>query len=141
MGLILALLLFYLPWVRPNWAVWPVIPLAVAQLVLLGLGTGLAVSALTTRYRDLQVLVGFGMQLWMYASPIVYPLSAAEGALGRILRLNPVTVPVELIRYAILGQGTIVPAYLALSWAITLLVAVFGVMIFNHVEKTFMDTV
>ena len=118
------------------------VPLVVLQVMLLGLGVGIIVSALTTKYRDLAIAVGFGVQLWMYATPIVYPLSQlGDGLMKTILLINPVTAPVELIRYAVLGRGTIEPAYLALSWAITALVAVFGVMLFNHVEKTFMDTV
>lgn len=141
LGLILGMLLFYLPRVQPNWAAWLVIPLAAAQLGLLGLGTGLAVSAMTTRYRDLQVLVSFGMQLWMYASPVVYPLSSAEGVLGQILRLNPVTAPVELIRYALLGQGTVDLGSYGLSLVLTLAAALLGAGLFSRVERTFLDTV
>lgn len=141
MGLVLGLLLFYLPQVQPNWGAWLGIPLAVIQLGLLGLGVGLAVSALTTRYRDLQVLVTFGMQLWMYASPIVYPLSGAEGVLGQILRLNPVSAPVELIRYALLGQGTVELGSYGLSIALTLAALVAGAGLFARAERTFLDTV
>ena len=84
----------------------------------------------------------FGVQLWMYATPIVYPMSQlGAGWMRTILMVNPVTAPVEVFRYAVLGQGTIMPGYLALSWAVTAAVVVIGVMIFNRVEKTFMDTV
>lgn len=141
MGLILALLLFYLPQAQPNWDAWLGIPLAVVQLGLLGLGAGLAVSALTTRYRDLQVLVQFGMQLWMYASPIVYPLSGAKGVLGQILRLNPVSAPVELIRYALLGSGTVDLRSYGLSTVLTLLTLLAGAGLFSRAERTFLDTV
>ena len=128
--------------VHPNWAAWLLIPVALVHLGVMGMGFGVIISSMTTKYRDLAILVNFGVQLWMYATPIVYPLSQlGDGLMKTILLINPVTAPVELIRYAILGQGTIVPAYMALSWVITVLVAVFGVMIFNHVEKTFMDTV
>ena len=128
--------------VSPNWWAWLLIPVALVHLGVMGLGFGIIISSLTTKYRDLAILVNFGVQLWMYATPIVYPLSQlGDGLMKTILLINPVTAPVELIRYAVLGRGTIVPAYLALSWAITALVAVFGVMLFNHVEKTFMDTV
>ncbi len=128
--------------VAPNWGAWLLIPVALVHLGVMGMGFGVIISSMTTKYRDLGILVGFGVQLWMYATPIVYPLSQlGDGLMKTILLINPVTAPVELIRYAILGQGTIVPAYMALSWVITVLVAVFGVMIFNHVEKTFMDTV
>jgi len=128
--------------VHPNWGAFLLIPFVLLHLGLMGLGFGIIISSMTTKYRDLAILVNFGVQLWMYATPIVYPLSQlGDGLMKTILLINPVTAPVEIFRYAVLGQGTIVPAYLALSWAITLLVAVFGVMIFNHVEKTFMDTV
>ena len=144
MILVMIFLAYYLAKgaVSPNWWAWLLIPVALVHLGLMGLGFGIIISSLTTKYRDLAILVNFGVQLWMYATPIVYPLSQlGDGLMKTILLINPVTAPVELIRYAVLGRGTIVPAYLALSWAITILVAVFGVMLFNHVEKTFMDTV
>lgn len=144
MILVMIFLAYYLAKgaVSPNWWAWLLIPVALVHLGVMGLGFGVIISSLTTKYRDLAILVNFGVQLWMYATPIVYPLSQlGDGLMKTILLINPVTAPVELIRYAVLGQGTIVPAYLALSWAITALVAVFGVMLFNHVEKTFMDTV
>ncbi len=128
--------------VHPNWAMWPLIPLVLLHLGLLGLGTGIIISSLTTKYRDLAILVGFGVQLWMYATPIIYPLSQLGGGTIRtLLLINPVTQPVEIFRSAVLGQGTIVPQYLALSIGITIAVALFGAMLFNRVEKNFMDTV
>ena len=128
--------------VHPNWTAWLLIPLVLLHLGVMGLGFGIIISSLTTKYRDLAILVTFGVQLWMYATPIVYPLSTlGAGTMRTILLINPVTAPIEIFRYAVLGQGTIVPAYLALSWGITIFVAVFGVMLFNRVEKTFMDTV
>ena len=144
MILVLLFLAYYLAKgaVSPNWWAWLLIPVALVHLGVMGLGFGIIISSLTTKYRDLAILVNFGVQLWMYATPIVYPLSQlGDGLMKTILLINPVTAPVELIRYAVLGRGTIVPAYLALSWAITALVALVGVMLFNHVEKTFMDTV
>ena len=128
--------------VYPHWGAWLLIPLVLIHLGLLGLGFGIIISSLTTKYRDLAILVTFGVQLWMYATPIVYPLSQlGDGLMKTALLINPVTAPVEVFRYAVLGQGTIMPGYLALSWAVTLVVVVVGVMIFNRVEKTFMDTV
>ena len=144
MILVLIFLAYYLVKgaVSPNWWAWLLIPVALVHLGVMGLGFGIIISSLTTKYRDLAILVNFGVQLWMYATPIVYPLSQlGDGLMKTILLINPVTAPVEVFRYAVLGQGTIVPAYLALSWAITALVALVGVMLFNHVEKTFMDTV
>lgn len=144
MLMVLAFLAFYVitGQVHPHWEAWLLLPVVLVHLGLLGLGFGIIISSLTTKYRDLAILVTFGVQLWMYATPIVYPLSQlGDGLMKTILLINPVTAPVEVFRYAILGQGTIMPQYLALSWAITIVVVVIGVMIFNKVEKTFMDTV
>ena len=144
MLLVLAFLAYYviIGQVHPHWEAWLLIPVVLLHLGLLGLGFGIIISSLTTKYRDLAILVTFGVQLWMYATPIVYPLSQlGNGWMKTVLLINPVTAPVEVFRYAVLGQGTIMPQYLALSWAITIVVVVVGVMIFNKVEKTFMDTV
>lgn len=144
MLLVLAFLAYYLiaGQVQPNWGAWLLIPVVLVHLGLLGLGFGIIISSLTTKYRDLAILVTFGVSLWMYITPIVYPLSQlGDGLMKTILLVNPVTAPVEVFRYAVLGQGSIMPGYLALSWGITLLVVIAGVMIFNRVEKTFMDTV
>lgn len=128
--------------VHPNWVGWLLIPVELLHLGLLGMGCGIIVSSLTTKYRDLSVLVGFGVSLWMYITPIVYPMSTPTVPWMRtILMLNPVTMPVELLRWAILGVGSVHFGFYALSWAVTLAVAVLGVMIFNKVERTFMDTV
>ena len=142
------LVFFFLAWfliqgaVNPNWTVWLLIPVVLLHLGMLGMGCGIIVSSLTTKYRDLAVLVDFAVQLWMYATPIVYPLSMLEGGWMRTaLLINPVTAPVELFRYAVLGQGAVMPGALALSWAITIAVLMIGIIIFNKVEKTFMDTV
>lgn len=144
MLMVLVLLIYYVidGAVQPNWMAWLLVPLALLHLGLLGLGCGIVISSLTTKYRDLAILVTFGVQLWMYITPIVYPMSQlGDGIVKTMLMLNPVTAPVEVIRYAILGQGTIVPGYMLLSVCVTIAVVVLGVMIFNKVEKTFMDTV
>lgn len=144
MVLVLAFLAYYVVTgqVHPNWEAWLLIPVVLVHLGLLGLGCGIIISSLTTKYRDLAILVTFGVQLWMYATPIVYPLSHLDnGVMKTVLLFNPVTAPVELLRYAVLGQGTVMPGYLALSALVTVIVAIVGVMIFNKVEKTFMDTV
>ena len=128
--------------VHPHWEAWLLIPLELIHLGILGMGFGIIVSSLTTKYRDLTVLVGFGVSLWMYLTPIVYPMSTvAEGWMRTALMLNPVTIPVEMMRYAILGKGTFHLGFYGLSWAVTLVVAVLGIMIFNKVERNFMDTV
>ena len=128
--------------VQPNWHAWTLIPLVLLELGMLGLGCGIIISSLTTKYRDLSILVSFGVQLWMYATPIVYPMSALEdGWMKTILLINPVTAPVELFRYAVLGQGTIMTGSLVLSGVLSVAILLLGVMVFNKVEKTFMDTV
>lgn len=144
MILVIGFLIYYviIGAVSPNWLSWLLIPVILIHLGVMGLGFGLIVSSLTTKYRDLSILVTFGIQLWMYATPIVYPLSQlGDGIVKTILMINPVTAPVELFRYAVLGQGTIDPLYLGISWIVTIIVAVFGIMIFNKVERNFMDTV
>lgn len=144
MIMVLTLLAYYVltGQVTPHWTSLLLLPIVLLHLGLLGLGCGIIISGLTTKYRDLAILVTFGVQLWMYATPIVYPLSQlGDGLMKTILLINPVTAPVEVFRYAILGHGTIMPFYLALSWVITLFVVVVGIMIFNKVERTFMDTV
>lgn len=144
MILVLAFLVYYVATgaVHPNWLAWLLIPVVLLNLGIMGLGCGIIISSLTTKYRDLSILVSFGVQLWMYATPIVYPISQIDNELFRtILMINPATAPIELFRYALLGQGTISIPSLVFSWVFTIAVAVFGIMVFNKVEKTFMDTV
>ena len=128
--------------VAPNWGAWIMIPVELVHLGILGMGFGIIVSSMTTKYRDLTVLVDFGVQAWMYLTPIVYPLSTvAEGWMKNLVMINPVTSSVEIMRYAILGKGTIDLGYYGLSWVVTMTVAILGIMIFNKVERNFMDTV
>lgn len=144
MVLVLLFLVYYLirGEVSPNWGAWLLTPVVLVHLGLLALGCGIIISSLTTKYRDLAILVTFGIQLWMYATPIVYPISEIPaGWMQTIIQINPVTAPVELLRYAVLGQGTVDWLYYGISWIVTVAVAILGVMIFNRVEKTFMDTV
>ena len=119
-------------------------PLLVLQMALLGLGMGIIISSVTTKYRDLSILVGFGMQLWMYATPVVYPLSQVSrmsSSLGKIVMLNPVAPIINNFRNIILGCGTFDYTYWGISWIVTSVVLFIGIVIFNRVEKTFMDTV
>ena len=121
-------------------------PIIILQLALLSLGCGIIISSLTTKYRDLAMLVGFGAQLWMYASPIAYDMNsmvvfATGGKYHALYMLNPVTPIVNLFRYAYLGIGEIEWLFYGISWIITLVVLFIGIMLFSKVEKTFMDTV
>ena len=116
-------------------------PLLVLQLAMLSLGCGIIISACTTKYRDLAMLVGFGTQLWMYATPVAYDISIIPEKWMSLYMCNPVTPVVMTMRYAFLGVGSFdLQAYLT-GWATTLVLLFFGVILFSRVEKTFMDTV
>ena len=128
--------------ISPRWILWLTIPIAMAHLCLLGMGVGIILSSLTTKYRDLQILVGFGMQLWMYATPVVYPLSTVSDARMRaVLLINPVTAPMEMMRLGLWGQGAVTASQVIVSSAVSLLIALGGILLFNRVERTFADTV
>ena len=107
----------------------------------LGLGIGIIISSLTTKYRDLQHLVGFGVQLLMYATPVIYPLSVVPDRFRWLLLANPLTPIVEAFRLGFLGVSALNPVFLLYSFAFMLVVLLIGILIFNHVETTFMDTV
>lgn len=144
MMLVLVFMVYFLAKgaVEPNWLAWLCIPVELIHLGILGMGFGIIISSMTTKYRDLTILVGFGVSLWMYLTPVVYPLSTlTEPWMRTILLVNPVTMPMEVMRYAILGKGTIYWGYYGLSWIITFAVAILGILVFNKVERTFMDTV
>lgn len=126
--------------VNPNLALL-LVPLLVVELGMLGMGCGIIVSSMTTKYRDLSVLVGFGMQLWMYATPVVYPVSQIPEKYQSFMMINPVAPIMETFRYAFLGTGHIPILWLCISIAVTGVIFLFGILIFNQVERTFMDTV
>lgn len=126
--------------VNPNLALF-LVPLLVVELGMLGMGCGIIVSSMTTKYRDLSVLVGFGMQLWMYATPVVYPVSQIPEKYQSFMMINPVAPIMETFRYAFLGTGHIPILWLCISIAVTGVIFLFGILIFNQVERTFMDTV
>ena len=116
-------------------------PLLILQMAALGLGFGIIVSSLTTKYRDLRYLVGFGMQLWMYATPIVYPTSLIPQKYQWILALNPMAAIIEAFRYSFLGTGTVHPWQMAASAGMTALILFIGIILFSRTDKSFMDTV
>lgn len=128
--------------VSPEWSALPLLLPVLLHLGIMGFSFGIIISSLTTKYRDLAILVNFGVQLWMYITPIVYPLSQVpESTFKMILKINPVTAPVEVFRHIILGTAMIEWQFILISWIITFIVAAWGILIFNKVEKTFMDTV
>ncbi|MFZ5570638.1 MAG: ABC transporter permease [Thermodesulfobacteriota bacterium] len=136
------LLYFYLSGsgIRPNlWMLF--LPVLLLLMAGMGLGFGIIVSALTTRYRDLRFLVTFGVQLLMYATPVIYPLSSVPDAFKPFLLANPLAAVIETFRFAFLGVGTLNPWALLYSAVFTAVLLLIGILLFNHVESTFMDTV
>ena len=130
--------------ITPNWCMI-LFPLVIIQMATLGMGFGMIVSALTTKYRDLKMVVGFGVTLWSYCSPVAYDMfsmnALSSGVIYYIYMLNPTTPIINVFRYAFLGCGEIDWLFYGISWVTTLLVAYIGIRLFSKVEKTFMDTV
>lgn len=126
--------------VNPN-SYMLLLPVFLLHMAAMGMGFGIIVSSLTTKYRDLSVLVGFGVQLWMYITPIVYPVSSLSEKAKSLIMLNPMAPVVNNFKYAFLGCGQMEWGYWGLSAAVTLLIFLFGIVLFNRVEKNFMDTV
>ena len=116
-------------------------PLLVILMAITSLGLGLIITALTTKYRDLVFLLTFGVQLLMYATPIIYPMSALPVKYAPIIKANPLSAIVETFRYAFTGSGTFSWLYLLYSAVFSMVVLVIGTVVFNKVEKSFMDTV
>jgi lipopolysaccharide transport system permease protein len=117
------------------------IPYLLLLMAALGLGTGIIISSLTIKYRDLKFLVSFGVQLLMYATPVIYPLSSIPAQYRFLISANPITGIVETFRYAVLGRGTFDPVLLGYSSIATLVLLMLGVLLFNRVERNFMDVV
>ncbi len=126
--------------VHPN-ALAALTPLLVIQTALLGTGMGLIVSSITTKYRDLTILVSFGVSLLMYITPVVYPVSKVPESYRWLMLLNPVAPIVETYRYAFLGSGSLEWLYLGISLLVMALILFLGIIVFNQVEKNFIDTV
>ena len=126
--------------VQPNWYML-MLPLLLLHMAMLSLGVGIIISSLTTKYRDLKMLIGFGVQLWMYGTPVAYDIGIIPQKYMNLYMLNPMTPVINTFRKAFLGLGSFdLPHYLV-SWGVTLVVVFLGLMLFNRVEKTFMDTV
>ena len=124
-----------------TWAIL-LVPVLIVMLAGLGLGFGILISSMTTKYRDLTILFGFIVSLWMYATPIVYPMSMVTNeTLHTIIMLNPMTSIIEAFKYATLGQGYFSWGALGYSFAFMSILLVWGVVIFNKVQRSFMDTV
>jgi len=117
------------------------LPFLLILIALLSLGLGIIISSLTTKYRDLVFLVNFGVQLLMYATPVIYPLSFFEGKYKVLILANPLTPIIEIFRYSILGVGEINIWHVAYSVLFTTITLLLGVLVFNRVEKSFIDVV
>jgi len=126
--------------VQPNWWIL-ILPVLLIIMAGLGLGLGIIVSSLTTKYRDLQQLVAFGAQLLMYGTPVIYPLSSITNEWRWLILANPMTPVVEVFRLAFLGTSAVSPLWLLYSFIFMFIVLIVGVLIFNRVENNFMDTV
>ena len=116
-------------------------PILVVFMALLGLGLGLIITAMTTKYRDLSFLVTFGVQLLMYGTTVIYPLSAAPEEYRFLIELNPMTGIIEAFRFAFLGQGHLTPTSFAYSGIFAIGVSLLGMIIFNRTERSFVDTI
>ena len=120
------------------------VPLQIVMLGCLGLGFGMIISSMTTKYRDLRFLITFGVQLWMYATPVIYPLSVMKNTYPKyiwVLVVNPLTAILETFKYAFTGVGEFNWLYLSYSIAFTILILLFGIIIFNRVQRNFMDVI
>lgn len=117
------------------------LPLLMLNMALLGLGCGVIISSLTTKYRDLTMLIGFGIQLWMYATPVVYSIETVPAKWRSLYLCNPMAIVIEQFRNMFFGGTLLSSSDMALAWVTTLLIALAGILLFNRVEKTFMDTI
>jgi len=119
-------------------------PVLVLILASLALGFGIIISSLTTKYRDLKFLLAFAIQLWMYATPVIYPLSVMEGSYKKymwIIQANPMTAVLETFKFGFLGQGSFSWFALGYSFLISMIALIVGIIIFNKVERSFMDVI
>jgi lipopolysaccharide transport system permease protein len=132
--------LYYLKGLQPHYQYLVILPLLILILAILGFGFGILISSLTTKYRDLNFLVGFGVQLLMYAT-IIFPVSSAPQDKQWILLLNPVSSIIETFKYIFLGNGCFEVWALIYSMSFAVVLLVISVLIFNKVEQSFMDTV
>ena len=117
------------------------IPLLIVQMVILSVGFGIIISSVTTKYRDLAMLVSFGLELWRYGCPIAYGLQLIPERYLGLYFLNPVTSILTTMRYAVFGFGYFRIYYYAFSWMISIVIFTIGLLLFSRIERTFMDTI
>jgi len=138
--LLIPFLIYYRQSIHPNFFLAS-LPFIVVILAMMGLGFGLIVSSLTIKYRDLVFLIGFGVQLAMYVTPIIYPLSMVPVKYRTIMSINPITPLIEMFRYALLGKGTFTGLSFFYSLLFSLVILITGILFFNNSERSFVDTV
>ncbi|TCO06911.1 ABC transporter permease [Natronoflexus pectinivorans] len=127
--------------VQPNWTI-ALLPVYITIMALMGMGAGILFTSMTTKYRDLKFLITFGVQLLMYATPVIYPMSEIpEGKMKTVLMLNPLSPIVEGFKYAFLGAGNFSWGYLGYSVAFTTVLLIVGIVVFHKTERNFIDTV
>jgi lipopolysaccharide transport system permease protein len=143
-GIFLGIYFYY--FFQPEYSIQPnalllLLPLLILMTAGLSLGFGIIFSSMTTKYKDLTFLLQFGVQLWLYATPVIYPLNSFSADKQWLLALNPMTSIIETFKYAFVGQGVFSWIYLAYSFVFMIILLFVGIIIFNKVEKSFMDTV
>jgi lipopolysaccharide transport system permease protein len=126
--------------VQPNWTI-VFVPFLIVIMAGYSLGLGMIISSMTTKYRDLSMLVGFGVTLLMYATPVIYPLNAVPERYLYVVNANPLAPIVETFRYAFLGTGQVNASSMLYSIFFMLSLLLVGIVVFNKVEQNFMDTV
>jgi len=126
--------------VQPSWYIL-LVPVLIVMMAGLGLGFGVVISSMTTKYKDLVFLITFGVQLWMYGTPVIYPLSEMPEQYQWIISLNPMAPIIEAFRFAFLGQGAFSWMTLGYSAVFMFVIMTIGIVVFNRTEKTFMDTI
>ena len=127
--------------ILPHWWWILLTPFLIFLMAVFALGTGMIFSSLTTKYKDLNMILGFGVSLYMYATPVIYPASSLTGIFKKISYYNPLTGIFECFKYSWIGVGDFSPLMLGISTIIIFVIFMIGLVIFNKVEKTFMDTV
>ena len=143
-ALMLAILLIYIFTGSAGIRLTPmllIIPLLVLHLMILAIGCGIIVSSVTTKYRDLAMLVSFGLQLWQYGAPVAYGLELVPDQYRGLYMLNPVTPILTAFRYAMFGTGYFSITHYMISWFVTGIIFMVGLVLFSRIERTFMDTI
>lgn len=126
--------------IRVTW-MWLLLPIPVLQAGLLGLACGIIITSMTTKYRDMAMIADFGVQLWMFATPVLYAFSSTGGFMSAVLWINPMTAVMENFRYFLFGAGEFMGVSWIVSWAVTLILLIFGIVLYGNVSRSCIDTI